>query len=515
MEQDGTEGFLINPSTMPPASSFTRTRHIDSGGSAIATGTANNSGAVEDENISYSSNLNSAAPSSVYESVRARKKIGDIDDNEDVDEVESEWDSELGIEDLEDTPKTIRCIAFSPCGQFVASGGDDRKVTVYSLLTKQKLHKCQINGGVLTMSYSPNNGDFLWVGGDDECITVIDTSTFMVVKTIEMNGDVESIVHSPSSRNHVAAGGSNHVITILDANTYEIVKEIEQNGAVSDLAYSMDGKLLSSGGLKSKLVVYNTIEYNVSKTFEELKSQEQMSCGYVTSIKYAPNEKFFVAAHSTLPNREGDKMLTMYKLPFYSVVKEYKRKMEVNAIAFSPDSKLLAVVGDERKISILDTSTFEVVKELDVKSSNLAVAFSSNNVLAYGGYDEKVTLYNTSTFEVIVQFHGDTVIGDTVIGDNRNMTIEQTTPTPPDAAASGRSLIITREEDDTKLDEINDILIDIEKNEPVEAEKKGFSLRMKDLERKEFRKECFVLLGAAGILLLMMFGLIGIIILVR
>lgn len=518
---NGDGPFVINPDTMPPSASSDPSRKLPN--------------IEEESNVSYESHGISEAPSSVMASlIRPSTAATPTPTFE-------EWDSEHGDDAYR--LKTIRSIAFSPSGQFLASGGDDHKVTIYSVLTHKKIHEREIGGAVLCISYSPN-GDYVWIGGDDEKITVISMDTFSVVKTIEMSGDVETLVHSPAN-GHVACSGTNQTITILDwfdTRTFSVVKDIEDNsGSISHLAYSPDGKHLASGGIASQLAVYNTFTYNLSQTFEEAKEEFENS-GYVTALTYAPNQKYMAVGQTKQKYRQGEKFLTVYQLPSFKVVKEMKWKMDINDVAFSSDSKLLVVVGDEKKVTIIDATTFNVKGAIIVDSAHLVVTFppkAADHHFACGGYDGKVKLYNSSNFAIEKEYcegmedaepsnNTNTVIAPAIVPPATApvpaivppATAPVPAPTPKAVTTQETNVKVNREspltltpdEDSGNLSDVNYIFSDIEKNQPKEKA----MINDRDLEKKEqFRKDFLYLLGSAGVLSLVLGFLILVIALVR
>jgi len=89
---------------------------------------------------------------------------------------------------------------------------------------------------------------------------------------------------------------------------------------------------------------------------------------------------------------------------FYSCIRqEHERKDMVQVVAYSPDDETIAVGGYDGKVVLLDSSTFDVLKELEIGDRYIsAVAYSpSGNTIAVGGSDEKFVLLDGSTFEVL------------------------------------------------------------------------------------------------------------------
>ena len=84
----------------------------------------------------------------------------------------------------------------------------------------------------------------------------------------------------------------------------------------------------------------------------------------------------------------------------------------MNAVGFSPDSKLLALASGDGEVKLWDTSTGVALQTLEGHSESVSsVAFSPDGkVLASASGDGTVKLWNTSTGEVLQRLVVDAVI---------------------------------------------------------------------------------------------------------
>jgi WD40 repeat protein len=76
--------------------------------------------------------------------------------------------------------------------------------------------------------------------------------------------------------------------------------------------------------------------------------------------------------------------------------------IDVLAVDFSPDGKLLAAAGEGRDINVFDTDSWELIKDIDLPAEGvMAVKFSPDGKhLAAGCGDYNVYIINTETWEV-------------------------------------------------------------------------------------------------------------------
>lgn len=282
---------------------------------------------------------------------------------------------------------SIRSIAFSPNNNYIATGGDDKKITIYNSNTFDSIKEHRMKGAVLSMTYSPN-GNVLAAGGDDERVSIYDGQSHELKYVIPIDGDAEAISFSPNGQ-YLAVGGTNEKISIYDTSNsnHNIVKTLSLSGWVLTFAFSPDGKYLALP-VDKYIIVYDTQNYE--------KVREVFMDASIRSIAYSQNGKFLAIALSSDSHR-----VAVYDASTYKIVFDHPRGREVNTICYSPDSKYLAVGGDDKTVTVYDSLSHEVVKVHRMRRAVLATAFSPDSgSLAVGGYDEKVIIYDMATHKV-------------------------------------------------------------------------------------------------------------------
>ena len=95
----------------------------------------------------------------------------------------------------------VRAVAWSPCGQWLTSGGDDKMIYVYDAKTFEV--KWPLNGhdhAVVSVSWSPD-GTRLASGSLDKTVRLWDASTGAPIGSpLKVDGEVKSVVWSPCGK---------------------------------------------------------------------------------------------------------------------------------------------------------------------------------------------------------------------------------------------------------------------------------------------------------------------------
>jgi WD40 repeat protein len=141
----------------------------------------------------------------------------------------------------------VTSVAFSPDGQYLASGSKDRSVKVWrmsngTLVSSRSDHAQQVNA----VAFSPN-GQWLASGSNDDTAKLYRTSDWGLVQTFTGHtNDVLSVAFSPDSK-RLATGSWDGTVRLWNFANASLPLSLMHGSNVFCVAFSPDGKLLASG----------------------------------------------------------------------------------------------------------------------------------------------------------------------------------------------------------------------------------------------------------------------------
>lgn len=185
----------------------------------------------------------------------------------------------------------ISAVAFSPCGQYLASASDDDTVKIRCLKTNEikrhDLHQAAVN----SIAWHPD-GKYLASGGDDKNIFIWDVQQASVVAVLggENNAGhekrVSSIAYSPDGR-FVVSNSDDKMVKVWDAINFKCMRSLEGHRRNPEcIAVSPDSRLIASGESLHKNC--KTIIWDVTSG---KMVQELGHVGGVTAMAFKPDAK--------------------------------------------------------------------------------------------------------------------------------------------------------------------------------------------------------------------------------
>ena len=172
-----------------------------------------------------------------------------------------EIESFTEIKNFEGHTDYLLDVSYSPNGKFVASGGFDRTVRVWSIERGTQVSLFSPNGVVLSVCFSPNE-KFVASAGDYRGIKVWDLETNREILCFG-ESDMLSISYSPSGKFIASVCEYDDFIRVWDIESGEEIKQIvvEHEDIITFVRYSTNGKLVASGSDDDTIRVWN-IESN-------------------------------------------------------------------------------------------------------------------------------------------------------------------------------------------------------------------------------------------------------------
>eukprot|EP01080_Neovahlkampfia_damariscottae_P003474 gene3474-6123_t len=172
----------------------------------------------------------------------------------------------MGLPEIDNTSNKedsyVRSVCFSPDGNFLVSGAEDKTVKVWNV--QEKKLKYSLTGhdlDIYSLDYSCDNktvvsgsGDGkakIWNVNEGKCVYTLGNST------VGPKEGVTSVSISPDGKT-VAAGSLDCVVRLWDINTGNFIGSLKgHEDSVYSVAFSPDGQSLASGSLDKTLKIWD------------------------------------------------------------------------------------------------------------------------------------------------------------------------------------------------------------------------------------------------------------------
>ena len=315
-----------------------------------------------------------------------------------------------GISRKEPEPqKGVNALAFSSDGKTVASGHDDNTVRLWDITTGTEIatlkgHNERIN----TLVFSPD-GTILASGSADKTILLWDVLK-KKRKQVTFSGHragVSEVTFSPDGKT-VASGSTDGTIRFWNANTGREMSIFAtgHTGWIGDMAFSADNTMLATAASNGTVQIWNV------ETGQQLPSPSVAHHDTTEALAFSQDATLFASngADATVRSRSGNTRTSWMphtETRLWTLVageELHSFPQSSNALAFSPDNRILAASG-ARETRLWDVRTATELFRFDVRqfSSYVVVTFSQDGtILATGGINGQTHLWDVSTGQKLV-----------------------------------------------------------------------------------------------------------------
>lgn len=256
---------------------------------------------------------------------------------------------------------------------------------------------------VYSLSISPD-GKWAASGEQNGNVIVYDISTGTSLYTLNYGSAVLAVAFSPDGQ-WLATAGSGRNILAWNTKSWNGPVEIGQhNGKVTSLSFSPDGTLLASSGYEDKAVkLWQVGAWTLSQTVSVPEK--------VNAVVFSPDSRLIAVAANDIYPRVWDRNGVFQ----YALMNNVGPRQLITSLAFSPDSSVL-VTGTrdlERCLQIWDTQTHRLKRGIGGSLQIEAIAFSPDGELLVTSNDKfELTVWrasNMSELRTLENYHQDLI----------------------------------------------------------------------------------------------------------
>jgi WD40 repeat protein len=299
---------------------------------------------------------------------------------------------------------SVKAVAISPDGKFLATGSRDRTAKLWDAGTGFEIrtfmgHEHTVN----SVQFSPN-GKLIATSSADNTIRVWNILNGKQIFVSPVGEKYMTDVAFSSDSKYVMGAGYNDSATVFEISSGKAIKNIMVNadqgsGYGVNLEYSPDGKWLAIGEDNKTANVYHLPDWKLVYTF---KPAEGWCGGCGTLLSFSADSRYLLKLSH---NAKAEQ----YDLQSGKLVSTYGEELDAIAgISFTRDGKKIVVAGD-KKIIQYEAVSQKIISTIDVDSSGelneVIYNTEATSVIAAFG-SNRATAFDASTGKIQMDFSG-------------------------------------------------------------------------------------------------------------
>jgi WD40 repeat protein/serine/threonine protein kinase len=300
----------------------------------------------------------------------------------------------------------VRVLAFSPDSTRLCTGGSEGLVSVWDVAKPQRLFTLKGHTADITGLAFRADGQRLVSGSRDGTAKLWHLTAQAESRTLaKLTGDAPvRVAYSPDGK-WLAAGGS--PATLWDARTGVVERRLEGADCV---AFSADGKLLATGGRGSHVQLWEVANGRRVRTLlhgQPLDSDPHHQV--VGSLAFSPDGKLLASGFGFLNwlGRDYPQIVSVWEVSSGRQVRVLAHGNTVPSLAFSPDGKTLASACHDRSVRLWAVGSWKEVRVWKGPRDFTVVAFApGGRQLAAASGDGTIRLWDVASGQTLRTLEG-------------------------------------------------------------------------------------------------------------
>ncbi|MBN1991084.1 MAG: HAMP domain-containing protein [Anaerolineae bacterium] len=293
---------------------------------------------------------------------------------------------------------SVFAVAFSPDGQWLATGGIDQTVRLWDVATGQEVNRLIHPDAVGGVSFSPD-GQLLATIGGDLVVRMWETASGREVAQMVHQDDLNDLDFSPDGQWLATATPGGEVVIWETATGRQVLTVSEDLEYVNDLEFSPDGQWLATAS-----------DDGLGRLWNPATGQEVISLehdGWVTVITFSPDSELVTTVSE-------DNAVRIWEAATGRLLAELPHDGWASDAVFSPDGQRLATASADRMVRVWDVATGQEIIRLEHDKPVPVVLFSptGRQLLAFETDTSWANLWDLNTQSLIAELSHDAILDD-------------------------------------------------------------------------------------------------------
>jgi WD40 repeat protein len=292
----------------------------------------------------------------------------------------------------------VRCVAISPDGKTLASGGIDNTIRFWDVASgkEQATLKNAAEYGVESVAFSPDGKTLAsGIGGSGVKLWDIGTRKDTILRDKVSEYASPLVAFSPDGKTLASGGRCIREIRLWDVTTGKQTATLKGHDeyGVGVLAFTPDGKTLASvGGHDGALKLWDVA------TGENTATRKLADSTPAAAV--SPDGKKVATAICIVESIKGENVITDNSVKLWDAAAGKQqatlKAADVSSMVFSPDGKTLVTGSEKGNIHLWDVATGKELATLKGHTDKvLSLAYSADGkVLASGSADKTIKLWD-------------------------------------------------------------------------------------------------------------------------